>query len=389
MSTAQATNPISAKRHTSATAGLFFVNGLVFSNWLPRIPEVRDRLGVSNGGLGTALIGGGLGGLIGSFVVAKVLVKFGSRRTVICAAALLACGLPLIAIVPSPLALAALLTALGFLDVNTDVAMNAQGVMAQTNLGRSIMNRLHGGWSLGSVTGAGIGSLASAAHISLGIHLSVVAAAQLATIAIVRKSLVKIDPPQPAAPHNASPKRLSPTVVAMAMMALGIAWLEITPSDWSAVAMRDVFSAGRLTGVATVVFAGMMLVGRLGGDHVLNRIGSERILSAALSVSVLGAAVVVTAPTTTVALIGFGIWGLGVSVLFPQLYTMAATLPGTAAGAGLGAMAVGQRLGFMVSAPAIGAIADWRNLRWSFTAAAVGALALALATRRILHPNRP
>ena len=388
MTVAPVTDPPSARRHTSAAAGLFFVNGLVFSNWLPRIPEVRDRLGVSNSGLGTALIGGGLGGLIGSFVVARLLAKFGSRRTVIVAASLLAFGLPLIAVVPSPLALAALLTALGFLDVNNDVAMNAQGVMAQTNLGRSIMNRLHGGWSLGSVTGAGIGSLASAAHISLGIHLSVVAVAQLATIAIVRPSLLRVDPPTDSGQH-ASTKRLSPIGIAMATMALGIAWLEITPSDWSAVAMRDVFSAGRLTGVATVVFAGMMLVGRLGGDHILDKIGSDRMFSAALSLSVLGASVVVLAPSTTVALIGFGIWGLGVSVLFPQLYTMAATLPGTAAGAGLGAMALGQRLGFMVSAPAIGAIADWRNLRWSFSVAAFGALALALATRRIIHPNRP
>ena len=36
--------------------------------------------------------------------------------------------------------------------------MNAQGVMVQQRLGRSIMNRLHAMWSLGFTGGAVIGS---------------------------------------------------------------------------------------------------------------------------------------------------------------------------------------------------------------------------------------
>jgi predicted MFS family arabinose efflux permease len=375
-----------------ATAGLFFVNGLVYSNWLPRIPEVRDRLGVSNGGLGVTLIGGGLGGLIGSFAVAKLLAKFGSRTTVLVAASLLALGLPLIAVVPNAFALACLLSLLGFIDVNNDVAMNAQGVSAQGRLGKSIMNRLHAFWSVGGVVGAGIGSLASAAKIGLGVHLSCVAVVQLLTIAAASTSLLRVDPaiePLKAAtqPDGTTRKArlISPTVIAMALMAIGIAWLEITPGDWSAVAMKDIFSAGKLIGFAPVVFAGMMLVGRLGGDHVLDRIGSDNLLGLALAIAAVGGVIVVVAPITAVALIGFGIWGLGVSVIFPQLYAMAATLPGTAAGAGLGAMALGQRFGFMIGSAAVGAIADWQTLRWSFAAAIIGAVTLTLLTRPILQ----
>ena len=47
-------------RHSAlAIAVLFFVNGATFSNWLPRIPEIRDRLGLGNAGLGATLLGGG------------------------------------------------------------------------------------------------------------------------------------------------------------------------------------------------------------------------------------------------------------------------------------------------------------------------------------------
>lgn len=364
-----------------AVGVLFFVNGAVFSNWLPRVPEVRDRLAIDNAGLGAALIGGGLGGLIGSFLVAKLLARLGSRRLVLVAAPLLALLLPLIAVVPSAFALAAVLTALGFLDVFNDMAMNAQGVIVQERLGRSIMQRLHGGWSLGFVVGAAIGSLAAAAHIDVGVHLSTVAVALLVTLFVVRGRLVRIDP-QASQAEGASRRGVSRPMVAVGVMAVAIAWIEITPSEWSAVVARDVFHATRAAGAATVVFASAILAARLLGDRVVDRFGSARVFDGAVAVSVVGAAVVITAPTLVLALIGFAIWGFGVSVIFPQLYGMAARLPGTAAGAGLGAMAVGQRLGGLVGPLAVGTIAERSSLRWSFAVLVTAAMVLVLATRR-------
>jgi len=62
---------------------LFFVNGAIYGNWIPRLPEIKDRLGVSNAGLGVALIGGGIGGLIGSLAVGAIVARLGSRRVVL------------------------------------------------------------------------------------------------------------------------------------------------------------------------------------------------------------------------------------------------------------------------------------------------------------------
>ncbi|NCX78542.1 MAG: hypothetical protein EBW96_01330 [Actinobacteria bacterium] len=44
-----------------ASGALFFVNGMVYGNWLPRIPELKDQLGLSNTNLGITLLGGGIG----------------------------------------------------------------------------------------------------------------------------------------------------------------------------------------------------------------------------------------------------------------------------------------------------------------------------------------
>lgn len=363
-------------RHSGiAVAALFLVNGATFSNWLPRIPEIRDNLGIGNAGLGATLLGGGLGGLIGSLTVARFMDRLGSRRLVVAAAALLSIGMPLIAWVPVAPLLLVLLTVLGTLDVFNDVAMNTQGVAVQTQLGRSIMNRLHAMWSLGFTGGALVGSAASAAGIDVRLHLAVVGVVLLASVLVVQRWLIPHDPPpEPVTPsadaagdiEGRRTRRLSPVVVSMAVAAMAAIALEVTPNDWAAVLLRDVFDAGRFSGFGTVACAGAMLVGRLGGDHVLDRVGPRRLLIGALWLVGIGLAITIGAPVTAVALLGLAIWGLGLSVVFPQLYATAARLPGTTAGAGLGAMLFGQRLGAMLTAVAVGAIGGWLDLRWAF-----------------------
>jgi MFS family permease len=373
---------VSPSRAALSAGAMFFINGAVFSNWLPRVPEVRDRLGVDNAGLGAALAGGGLGGLIGSFLVAKALHRFGSRRLLLTAATLLAFLLPCIAIVPAPAVLFALLIATGLLDVFNDMSMNTQGVMAQQRLGKSIMQRLHGMWSLGFFAGTSIGSLAARAGVSIGWHLGVVSAVLLVGVAMVRPSLTHIDPSSAEAGETATRvKFFSPLTIAMSLMAIAVAWIEAVPNEWSAVVMRDLFDAGKSAGAGTVAFAIAMTVGRLSGDKIIELVGPKRLLTGGLVLSALGAMIVVLAQHRPVALAGFAVWGLGVAPMFPQLYGMAGNLPGKASAAALGAMGVGQRFGFMVSGPFAGLIARTASLRWTVGLTALATVLVVTVTR--------
>jgi Major Facilitator Superfamily len=379
-------NEPSTKASGLAAAGLFFVNGLVFSNWVPRIPDVRDRLEMNNAGLGATLIGGGLGGIIGSLLVARFLRRFGSRRLVLMAATTLALILPLVAVAPSPFVLVAILTTLGFFDVLNDMAMNTQGTIVQGRLSRSIMQRLHAGWSAGAACGAGTGALASALDIGVGVHLAIVTVVLLTAIVIVRPYLIHADPPPvtAATASGSTSRRFSPIVAAMVLMAVGVAFAESAPAEWSAVTMRDLFSF-KAAGVATVVFASSMLIARLFGDHLVERLGPQRMLDAALAVAVVGFLVIVVAPVSAVALLGFSICGFGVAVMFPQLYAMAATLPGAASGSGLGAMGIGQRVGFMAAPIVMGSVAKAQSLRWSFAVVIAIVLVTILSARSVLR----
>jgi MFS family permease len=231
----------------------------------------------------------------------------------------------------------------------------------------------------------------------------------LATVLVVRRRLVADDPalPNHGGPDHTGPsragvadgptstgartsrrRRWSPVVAMMAASAFAAALLEVTPNDWAAVLMRDVFHAGRASGFGSVAVAGAMLVGRLGGDHVMDRVGAARLLAGALVLVAAGAAITVAAPATAVALAGLAMWGLGLSVVFPQLYAAAARLPGTSAGAGLGSMLLGQRLGGLVTAVAVGGLAEWWDLRVAFAVMSCVAFAiLAMAGRDLVRPR--
>jgi predicted MFS family arabinose efflux permease len=99
------------------------------------------------------------------------------------------------------------------------------------------------------------------------------------------------------------------------------------------------------------------------------------------SMCVAGSVILATAPVTALAFVAYALWGLGVSVLFPQLYELAARLPGVPPARGMGAMTFGQRLGFLSSAALVGSLADLTNFRVTMFAVAAAAAALVLGAR--------
>src|SRR5579859_6931608 len=79
-----------------AVSTVFFLHGLAGGMWIARIPAVQDKLGLSVGALGLALLGGGLGSLLALLPAGALVARYGSRQ--------LALGIP----VPVCLAMALL-----------------------------------------------------------------------------------------------------------------------------------------------------------------------------------------------------------------------------------------------------------------------------------------
>ena len=93
-----------------ATRIVFFVIGLAAGAWAPLVPFARQRLGLSDGGLGLMLLCLGVGSILAMPVAGALAARFGCRVVLLIGGAAICLIFPLLALAPiAPLMGAALL----------------------------------------------------------------------------------------------------------------------------------------------------------------------------------------------------------------------------------------------------------------------------------------
>ncbi len=355
-------NP-SERRALAAVAVQFFVNGVLWASVAARLPEVRDRAGVTVAGLGLILSIGGAVGLIGSGLAGRIVERWGTRQVLLVAGAGLVGSVLLVATATAPWMLALGVGAVAFCDVIVDIAMNLQGSWISARRRIPVMNRLHGLWSLGTVSG-GLGAAAAAAlSLSMTTHVVVVAFTGASLLAVVARDLLAVDRSHAADDSDSGAADASRSVRAlrqMVLLALAGAFalvMEQTASDWAAFRLADDFGASAaLSGLAYVAFTAGMTTARFGGDWAQVRLGREGLHRVAVVFAGAGLALAALGPSRWPVLIGYAIAGIGIATFFPRIYDDAARLPGRT-GAGLGAMTAGSRLAGFVAPSIVGALA--------------------------------
>jgi fucose permease len=280
-----------------------------------------------------------------------------------------------------------------------DVSMNAQGVEVEQTLGRSIINSLHGYFSLGGVIGAGIGALAASLGVPPAIHLPVMGLAGLVALGRIRPHLL----PDEHLSHTSTDEpvfALPPRpVVLVGVVAFCAAITEGSTIDWSALYLDDhLGTGGGVAALGYAAFSFAMLVGRFSGDRLVDRFGSVAMVRTGATVAALGLAAGLAINTPAAMIIAFTVVGLGVSVLFPMVFKAAATFPGVSRGRAVAGVATIGYTGFLVGPPVLGWVAEPTSLRVSLAivvvlAATIALLAPALgrreagATRKAVFPG--
>ena len=355
---------MSDRRALRSVAVQFFANGTVYATVIPRLPDIRDRVDISIGALGLVLTLGSVASLIGSVLAARVIARLGSRRVMIYGAVCSIGFLPVIGFSTGPVLLVAALFGLLFFDVFIDVAMNVQGSALSERRHTPVMNRLHGLWSLGSVTGGVVTVLTLRAGISTPVHLSAVAVLLIAALVFVAPGLLRSDEAseldEATAANSTRPRRRAFGAASL-LLAIGGAMamtIEITNGDWASFRLgEDLGARPGIAGLAFLTFTTGMTIGRFGGDWMQVRLGSTKLFRLSALISSTGSILATLVPNTGVSIVGFLIAGLGTSVLFPQLYDRAARSPGPP-GSGFASMLIGQRGAGLVAPLVVGALAD-------------------------------
>src|SRR5215213_6674591 len=154
-----------------AVATIFCLNGLALANWIARIPDVKQQLGLSDQRLGLVLLCVAAGALVAQPTVGWLISHVGSRRmtTIMLVGFCLSVILPGLA--PNMLSLMGALFVFGACNGGLDVAMNAQAALVEQRYARPIMTSFHGLWSIGGLVGASMGGLIATQAVSIRTHL--------------------------------------------------------------------------------------------------------------------------------------------------------------------------------------------------------------------------
>lgn len=358
-----------SRKASLAIFGVFFFESSVIGQWIPRIPDIKNSLGLSDGSLGLALLMMPLGTLIGFSVAGRIVDHTGLRnacRIFLPLWAILFLG-PALADTFLQLSVALVFSGLAIGMIET--AMNTEAARIEKAAGKRLMSRCHGFWSLGTMFGALTGGALAQAGYSVATHflltMPVIALCGYAC-ATALPTLGMTPGAQEVDSGGASSLFTLPAraIVLLCVMPLGIMMVEGAFIDWSAVFMRDVLDAGPLViAVAYSSFSLVMASVRLSGDWLATRYGDVSIVRISGLAACAGITLFALAPSTPWAFIAAALSGAGVAIVFPLAVSAAANRPGRSSASNVASLNMIAFSAFLVAPPLIGFVSEAFGLR--------------------------
>lgn len=372
-----------------AVLGMFFINGALMATWISRIPQIQDKLGLSEGQLGIVLLGLSAGVLTALSVAGGLVARYGSRRVTVTAAFVLALLLIWLPWMPNSVALWLNLFVFGMALSTMDVAMNAQAVEVEARAERPLMSTFHASWSVGGFVSAAIGAAMASMSVEPQPHFVFGAVLFGSLIFVFRRHLL-FNVASEEADEQEQVFRLPPRVLwPLGIVAFAGAIGEGAMADWSGVYLSDVVQTDDATAaLGFTVFSIMMTMGRLFGDRLAARFSPARLVQLGGLVATAGLLLAIFLPTPITTLVGFAAVGLGVSTVVPLAFSAAGRIPGISASVGIASVATIGYAGFLAGPPVIGLIAEATSLQLALLVFVATLTATLVITGRELNKSK-
>ncbi|WAE60121.1 MFS transporter [Stutzerimonas sp. R40042] len=363
----------------NATRCGFFMAGFGLSVWAPLVPYVRERIEMTDAVFGLLLLCIGIGSLTWMPISGVLVARWGIRPVQLCSVALLALALAGMALTESigwlGLALFCFGGSLGVIDV----IMNIQAVLVETAVGRRLMSNFHGMYSLGAISGAlvltGLLSLGLAPEVGSFMMIGVIVAANLG---IARGYL-----PNRAPGGGLAFVRPTGLVMLVGLMCFVVYLAEGAVLDWSALYLTGEkgLEVAR-GGLGYAAFALMVTIARFAGAPLVNSLGTARVIAFGGMLAAFGIGLSLTAEHWALALVGYGLCGLGCANVSPVLISSLSRQDGMPVQL---AVTVATTIGFagVLAGPAMmGMVAHFSSLGMAFALLAVLLLGIVPFCRR-------
>lgn len=366
---------------------LFAFMGASWTALLTRMPVVKADLGVTASQLGLILLCTGIGSLVGLNIIGRLIAKSGTKRWIMILYPLLGLLVILNTVLIEThqvITYIALAFVMGAFMGMTDVSVNVDGTALEKATGKTLMPRMHAGFSVGTLVGSGWGVLTAGNNWDLFWTTFPLAAAAVVLPFAVAKYLpaaVGVETKTEAAEGEAKPAHwFTMSLIFLGLGILGVTLAEGGAGDWMTLGFTEGYHATPANaGIGFALFYVGMVVVRWYGGSFADRIGKGRALQLFAALGVIGLLLVILgAPNLIFGWIGALLWGAGVALGFPLFLSVAGE--GENSAKRVGFVATWGYGAFLAGPPLLGLLADKLGmLNMYFVIAAFLVIALLVA----------
>ena len=330
---------LAVEQELNLIKALFFLFGLLIMSWVPRFPEVKANLKLTNGEFGSLVSMGALGNLVALLTIGHLVHKYGAQWILQISSLCLGVSLVFLTHSTSSFVFLIFIIIQGGAISAFHIAVNAQGFFFQDRTKKQIITLLSGFWSSGALITSVIAGLL-VDRVALGTYSNFLALFCFALMSFIiyriSPNLVKADV-TPDAEHRARDMfkgfKIDKQVSAALLLVI---MLEYAVSDWAAIFVKeDMKIAGGIHTLPYILFTLAMIIGRLNLHNLLPRYTIDYLVVRASLLSgfsfiagIVAVSLVGTSNKTLVIVIlsiSFTIAGLGSSFLGPSVMNAANT----------------------------------------------------------------
>ncbi len=366
----------------------FLVIGCLEAAWAPLVPYVKRAFSLDEASLGLLMLCTGLGSIIALPLSSWLCVRFGAKRVVYFSGFLMAFSLLTISLLANHILTAIMLLIFGGCTITIDVAANVNGVVVESKTGKHLMSGFHGGYSLGTLIGAGIMSSLFAFGIipmwSVVIFMLLVLTAMMAGCRDLLSSEALKNKKQPQK-DGCKKFYIPPMVIVVGLLCFIMYASEGAVMGWSAIFVSQERGIDMsVAGFFYTAFAVAMTVMRLCGDKIVDRLDRRTVVSGGALLIAVGFMTVVLIDNAIASAVGFAIIGCGAANVVPQLVSFAAHIKGMAVHNIISLINALGYSGILLGPVIIGVVGKQYGLQMSFIGIAGFALIVAIISSMIL-----
>jgi len=359
---------IFSRKRYFAPVWVFASINIMVGTWVLYIPRIKEKLALDDGDIGLALFCYAIGGLLAVTFSSKLIDALGVGKATLYGIVVFSLLFLVPIIAPSLAVLCISLCLAGMGSAFTDIAMNALVTDIEKEDGVHFMSVSHAFFSLGGVLGAGIGSLLLP-YVTIPVfHMLGVTIILVLTNILLMPKVIHIRSVIEKGGKRFSIGLLKP-LLGLTIIAFIVMGSEGSLEQWSTLYLEDIVlvSSERLAGFGFVIFSAAMTIGRLFGDGISKRFGSYAIMIAGLLLGLIGYTAILST-IQWIALLGFGLVGIGFSVIIPELFRLAGKAKGVSSSQGISLVAGMGFVGFMSGPAMMGYLAEVSDLWLSYLA---------------------